>query len=182
METKQEVSKASWGPGLWVDEPDHTKFAHRGLECVVRRHPTLGHLCGYVGVPEGHPLYKVGYLSRVEGLAEFCASRKEPIGECPPFGAMISAMCGDDPADSPEGAFAVHGGITYSSFGIANTDLDLWFFGFDCAHAGDYSPGINRNFGDSGDDTYRDHKYVDTETRRLADQIADFAAQIGGAA
>jgi len=48
-------------------------FVHRGYICVVMRpywigccpgfedHPALIHLCGYVGVPEGHPFYGKKY-------------------------------------------------------------------------------------------------------------------------
>jgi len=37
----------------WWTEPDHKEWERHGLKCVVHRHPTLKHLCGYVRVPDG---------------------------------------------------------------------------------------------------------------------------------
>lgn len=47
--------RASWGPGPWQDEPDHEQWSLHGYDCVAHRHPTLGHWCGYVGIPPNHP-------------------------------------------------------------------------------------------------------------------------------
>jgi len=38
----------------WVDEGT-------GYTCTIWRHPTLGHLCGYVGIPKGHRCCELGY-------------------------------------------------------------------------------------------------------------------------
>ena len=40
----------------WEHEPDREEWVHEltGYKCTVWRHPTLGHLCGYVAVPKGH--------------------------------------------------------------------------------------------------------------------------------
>lgn len=38
-------------------------WTHRGLSCRVWMHPWLGFRCGYVDVPEGHPLHGLGYDS-----------------------------------------------------------------------------------------------------------------------
>ncbi len=43
-----------WGPGPWQHEPDGAFFWFAGLRCAVMR-SALGHWCGYVQVPEGHP-------------------------------------------------------------------------------------------------------------------------------
>jgi len=45
----------------WLDEPDEEEFEHDGLKCLILRHRELGHLCGYVGVPKGHPCYGKDY-------------------------------------------------------------------------------------------------------------------------
>ena len=55
--------RSNWNPGPWQQEPDiavwtmdlnkHTTY------CVVLRHPTLGHFCGYIGMGEHHPAYNV---------------------------------------------------------------------------------------------------------------------------
>jgi hypothetical protein len=34
----------------WEEEPDEVYFEHEGFKCAIYRVPSLGHLCGYVGV------------------------------------------------------------------------------------------------------------------------------------
>jgi hypothetical protein len=80
----------------------------------------------------------------------------------------------------------VHGGLTYSApcWPICHTPKpgepdDVWWFGFDCGHAWDLSPG--RRMGRCGLDaerddpewkTYRDLAYVRRQTELLAEQLA----------
>lgn len=45
----------------WLDEPDWGEFKHASLKCLILRHSELGHLCGYVGLPKGHPCYGKDY-------------------------------------------------------------------------------------------------------------------------
>lgn len=54
----------------WLDEPDFMEFEHCGLKCKILRVITMGHLCGYVGIPETHKHYKKGYddLNRIDEL------------------------------------------------------------------------------------------------------------------
>ena len=40
-----------------------SEFEHADFTCRVRRHPTLGHLNGYVVVPGGHPWHECGYAA-----------------------------------------------------------------------------------------------------------------------
>lgn len=66
------VDKSTWGPGPWLQEPDKKQWrdASTGLACLAVRQESLGHWCGYVGVPAGHPAYKQDYDSldlRVHG-------------------------------------------------------------------------------------------------------------------
>lgn len=44
-------------PGPWDDEPDADDFEACGLKCAMRRHPVMGHWCGYVGVPKDHTCF-----------------------------------------------------------------------------------------------------------------------------
>lgn len=55
------VDKTGWGDGPWTNEPDRVDFEHAGFACLILRHQSLGHFCGYVGVPETHPAYKKDY-------------------------------------------------------------------------------------------------------------------------
>jgi hypothetical protein len=47
----------------WEHEPDNEEWVHdlTGYKCTVWRHPTLGHLCGYVVIPKGHRVWGKGY-------------------------------------------------------------------------------------------------------------------------
>lgn len=45
----------------WETEPSFEVFTYKGLVCIIKRHPTLKHLCGYVGLWKDSPLYKVHY-------------------------------------------------------------------------------------------------------------------------
>ena len=73
--------KSSWGDGPWQSEPDKIQWLDEatGLPCLIVRGP-VGALCGYVGVPEGHPHFEQKYDDvdvRVHGgltFASFCAS------------------------------------------------------------------------------------------------------------
>jgi hypothetical protein len=146
------IDKSEWGEGMWKDEPDKVQFEAHGLPCLLHRGPG-GHWCGYVGVAEGHPCFEQEY----------------------------------DRADVD-----VHGGLTFASF-CSDTDDEskgichlpdegenhrVWWLGFDCAHAGDFSPKYNR-YGypvemlmDSRGEVYRDIRYARAETERLAQQLA----------
>ena len=57
-----------FGYGDWLDEPDYVRFEYRGIICIIRRVCTRepnaineayfgGHLCGYLLLPNDHPLY-----------------------------------------------------------------------------------------------------------------------------
>jgi hypothetical protein len=52
------MDKSAWGAGPWQDEPDRLEWrdAATGLVCLITRNPFMGNLCGYVGVPQSHPL------------------------------------------------------------------------------------------------------------------------------
>lgn len=56
------VDRSKWSRGPWDDEPDKKQWIDEatGLPCLVVRSP-LGHLCGYVGVSNGHPLFEKSY-------------------------------------------------------------------------------------------------------------------------
>lgn len=74
--------KTTYGPGPWQDEPDQLDFESHGFACRIIR-PHHGALCGYVGVPVGHPWHGKGYddieVSIHGGLTY--ASGQYPSGE-----------------------------------------------------------------------------------------------------
>lgn len=132
--------------GPWYDEPDKAHWVDEttGLDCLIVRN-RLGALCGYVGVPPAHPWHGKDY--------------------------------DDVYAD-------VHGGLTYADrcqedeeHGICHLPEpgrpdDVWWLGFDCAHAGDLVPGAGRV---SPYETYRELNYVRDEVARLARQAKEAA-------
>jgi hypothetical protein len=162
------VDKADWGSGPWQDEPDKVQWVDEatGLDCLAVRHPTLGHWCGYVGVPPEHPWHGRDYGDGDDGTDRY-----------------------DDSA--PVMATDVHGGLTYAagcqedrpeSEGVCHVPApgrpeNVWWFGFDCAHLGDVSPAMDARERERGDGlidptaTYKTLDYVKRETARLAAQI-----------
>lgn len=48
-------------PEPWTQEPDYAEFTLNGFTCVIRRPYVHGHLCGYVGLPEGHKAFGKPY-------------------------------------------------------------------------------------------------------------------------
>lgn len=133
------------------------EFTQDELQCVVV-FLSVGHRCGYVGVPYEHPLHG---------------------RECDEVSGMVSA----------------HGGLNYSyedtnENGDFPLPLGLWWFGFDCAHAGDgqdlalakerfpNDPSIDfliqmeRQFPVRQYETVRSLEYVEEECRELARQLS----------
>lgn len=118
-----------------------------GLRCLALVGP-LGSLCGYVEVPESHPWF------------------------------------GHDQGDDDVTELDVHGGITYAGPGPplvgdewADGPPPDWWFGFDCAHLGDYVPRL-RQYRQHFDlrspfgEVLRAPEWVGAECTRLAHQLA----------
>jgi len=58
-------------------EGDLKIWKHKGILCMIRRHPGFLHLCGYVACERGHPLFKKTYTdlsSCVHGGLTFSGS------------------------------------------------------------------------------------------------------------
>jgi len=152
------VSHEEWGEGPWNSEDDHAVWVDptSDLDCMINRGPS-GALCGYVGVGPKHSLHGVSY--------------------------------GHVDVD-------VHGGLTYSDACQENGEIchvpqpgrehDIWWFGFDCAHAFDLAPRIEMELDEAAKrmdrprpemptgewaKVYRDWAYVQDEIQRLAWQL-----------
>lgn len=162
-------AEKGWPAGEWDGEPDkvHWKDEATGHDCLAVRNSHRGNWCGYVAVQEGHPAFGVEY-------------------------GGVSVPDSDGELDSP----SVHGGLTFSDFcqdttgperGICHVpfpgDPDrVWWLGFDCAHAWDYSPDDAKRANERGgiwrlscDSQYRTLAYVKNECRRLARQLKEAA-------
>lgn len=70
---------------------------------------------------------------------------------------------------------SVHGDITHADFRSDSPMPDLWWIGFDCAHARDYSPGALHFYGATPKD-YRDMEYATRECTELAAQLVDYVS------
>lgn len=144
------LTKSEWGPGPWQDEPDRVEWRCKGtprLACLIVRADMTGALCGYVGVPEGHPWHGagVGFTgANVHG------------------GVTYGAPCD------------VGGHICHEP--RLGEPADVWWIGFDCGHYYDVLPGTNALLARVGlpwpdmGGTYRTVSYVRAEVESLARQ------------
>lgn len=163
MENKEyrTINKSEWNRGPWDSEPDKAQWKDEatGLPCLIVRGPHGG-LCGYVGVSEEHPCFGEGYDSvNVEAHGGLTFADK-----CHPADTEEKGICHVPGPEEPD---------------------HVWWFGFDCAHAGDRSPGYEHLLGrptnhypracpwnESGFDEYRDFSYVKGHVTALASQLA----------
>ena len=115
------VDKSDWGDGPWQSEPDKMVWIDpdTDLDCMIHRGPA-GALCGYVGVGPDHPWHGQHYDSvdaEVHGGLTFASACQE----------------GDTEAD----------GICHVP--LPGRPHDVWWLGFDCAHAQDFMPRMRRD-------------------------------------
>lgn len=147
------VDKSEWEHGPWMDEPDRIEWRSEGtprLPCLIVRGPS-GALCGYVGIPEGHP-----YFGK-ESTEAYCLDL-----DCH-GGITYGAPC-------------VEGGHICHVPQPGEPDTVHWL-GFDCAHSGDLSPAHQKHYRARGIytcvefESYKAVAYVRSEVERLAVQL-----------
>lgn len=151
MKQKNFIDKSKFEAGPWQSEADIYCWtdSETGYNCVIWRNPEMGNLCGYVGVPSGHPLFEKNY------------------------------------DDEEAGFLQAHGGLTFSDYVGAGTKEnaedfkpDLWYFGFDCAHAWDITPYMYKHMkmydGECFDSVYRNFEYVEEQIKFLAGQLKNY--------
>lgn len=172
------------------------EFEYAGYKCMVV-FQDMGHRCGYVGVPKGSKLYGKSYMDKLDiKMEEMYDKAFGKRGVIPLF---LSAFDDEDERVSLELYFDVHGSLTYSGGGKNShypVKSDLWWFGFDCCHAGDRNDyestmklfpeqekrckdimRIEREvYGQDGntDDVIRSEEYVAEECKLLAEQIREY--------
>lgn len=153
----------------WENEPDEKAWVDEatGLACLAMRGPHGG-WCGYVAVPADHPANGMDYYSSSFDIEDLLSGQKTR--------ATAEAKLAVNKIE-------VHGGLTFASRERNHPDAPAgaWWFGFDCAHAGDFSPKMDRvdhpitglgcPTGWGGVVTYRTLGYV-------VDQCADLARQL----
>lgn len=167
--------KSKWGPGDWQDEPDRLNFhTPEGFDGAVLRARHSGALCGYVGVPFGHPWWGKNYSDSVPSTPEQLAAPVDTDKI-----SLISLMCMAGKGLEQiqiDCTVSVHGGLTYSARGWrgAGENARFWYFGFDCAHYRDLSPAYDSMFSSEGN--YRDIEFVKDEVAALSLQLAKVSA------
>lgn len=133
------------------------------------------HRCGYVGVPRDHPLYGVGYSQQAECLTSDDAA-SATVGKKSPLLALTAGVGSDGEGlvrRSPDVVFDCHGGLTFSGGGDYPVTSDLWWFGFDCCHAGDGEiEASHTSYLSYERDDARTLDYVRAECEALAAQLA----------
>jgi hypothetical protein len=105
------VDKSKFPPGPWMDEPDRVEWRHLGFPCLIVRQKWSGHLCGYVGVPPGHPHH-----------GDSCDDVDVDVHG----GLTFADRC--------------HPGTPVCHVPRDGEPADVWWLGFDCAHSFDCSP------------------------------------------
>ena len=136
----------------WEAEPNEKDWKHKKLRCRIIRCPRSKHLCGYVEIPKGHILYKTEYNQTAPKALK--AKEKKVLEGTIGKRGPIDIFC-LDPYNMQAGfLFDVHGGITFS--GKLKGKRGFWY-GFDCAHCDDLSPGYDVGFVNG---VYRNMEYV----------------------
>ena len=152
------ISKGAWGPGPWQYEPDKEQWPDpaTGYACLLKRN-RFGALCGYVGVPQGHPWHGKGH---------------DEVAADAHGGLTYSGLCQDGPEDT-----------AICHIPSPGEPEPLWWLGFDCGHCGDYMPevaaelaacgasypGMSSAFPAEFRPVYRTAGYVKAECARLAE-------------
>lgn len=155
------VDKSGWAPGPWQDEPDKEQWADpaTGLPCLLKRNPRSGSLCGYVGIPEGHPWYAVPY----DDVPVWGAGRELTYsGLCEP-GPEDRTICHVPAPGEPDR-------VWWLGFHTADVCRDV-MPGQDATDVADGIPPFRM-----GDEVYRDVAYVKNVCTALAAVVAAVGA------
>lgn len=103
--------------GQLIEKAWMTAAGLRARVCLTDIDDVMTFRCGYVAVPLGHPLHGPDEDKRTTALP-----------------------AADDCAPIPSYVLDVHGGLTFAGERVADDGVTAdpdWWFGFDCAHAGD---------------------------------------------
>lgn len=155
LERLPDYERDGWGEGPWDEEPDLVEWRNRalpGLALLVVRSHTTGGLCGYAGVPPGHPMHGKTYQDLDDAGLEVHG------------GLTYADACAGHICHVPK----------------PGESDDVWWFGFDCGHAFDVSPRIdalirrhaNPPYFKFEYSQYRPLAYVMAEAERLGRQLA----------
>jgi len=147
--------------------PEIGYFVLGDFPCSIWRHPKLGTLQGYLGVPPSHPWYgkDQGDLIQldVHGGITLACHEKSSRQMSPEYRAAVMS----DVRPLPEFKWVSIPNKNDESW-PHDTGQDVWWVGFDCGHLYDYVPSNPRP-----GTVFRDKSYVRSELEGLARQAAD---------
>lgn len=182
----EKIDKSQWGDGPWQSEPDKRFWTHNGFACLILRAPNSGALCGYLGVLPDHPWHGKDY-DRIEcechGGLTFSALPNDrrvfiPEGKHPDEAAFIKQLTKEPGDFTTLGVYADW--LTEQSredeARLLRNRSNIWWIGFDCAHAFDLCPGFDwrhRHLQNEHYDVYRTFSYVVSEVERMARQAEE---------
>ncbi len=146
MKNKFEFEKF-YTHGEWEHEPDEPEeWVHAELRCYISRF--RGHLNGYVGIPEGHPLYGKDY-----DYDAFC--------ELEVHGGVTHSSLGDGKW-RPEGSWWIGFDTCHAWDYQPPVEESVYQVHMD----------VTGKAGPSEHETYRNWAYVKEQTESLAEQLA----------
>ena len=177
------------------------EWSYNSFPCMIIR-TEMGHLCGYVGVQSGHSFFNKKYNQCLKGCEKIPYKPHALPGQSKEvsieWAEMMNELSGGHwPCTSSnenhrtiEDLISVHGGITFTGEyeeGGKVLEGGIWWIGFDCAHTGDYNPGIALALMKTGyldhllssDEVYRDEDYVTIEVEQMAVQIKEYESLKG---
>jgi len=168
-----------------VEKEWTTKAGLRAVCLIILRGERKRHRCGYVAVTDDHPAFGKGYSEQLDEISQETANLAE-IGQKGPMLAF-TAMCGSDDEHnairrSLDVIIDCHGGLTYSSTSKGGDypvkSSNLWWFGFDCAHAWDNDiepdPNWPRIYSDG---EVRSLEFVQEQCESIAAQLMTLKGQ-----
>jgi hypothetical protein len=140
-----------YGEGEWSKEPDKIQYEDEatGYPCLVKRND-MGALCGYVGLPKGHPFYGKDYDSLPDLDVHGGVTYTDKCAE----GGEDNTICHVPDEGEPD---------------------NVWWVGFDCAHFSDSIPSIDDKLPPELNKfkTYKTVEYVKEENATLAKQLKE---------
>jgi hypothetical protein len=149
------VDRTDWPKGPWDGEPDREEFIFLGLPCIAVRNK-LGAWCGYVGIPNNHPLRDKSYNQLYDMEVDINI-----------HGGLTFSDYGTFPMN--------HSQLEHKA---------TWYYGFDCAHSGDLVPSmlaLNVKFGIptgfSFHESYCTFDYCKSQIKSLARQLRELQAR-----
>lgn len=173
------LQKSDWGAGPWLHEPDVLRWRDKAtnLHCAIDRSTVSGSLCGYVAVSRHHPAWGRHYQELdvdVHGGLTFYGMSNDELSGSTAF-PLAKDTTIENPLTGESFTFKAHRGALMPG---RRSPL-RWWYGFDTAHAWDYSPAMVALIASLGMDAsfhletgvYRDLAYVTAEIQSLARQL-----------